>query len=400
MQKVIFTPNMAIMANIDNLEPTIKVTSSFDYTTQSIESLYVCVFKNKPLDNMFLSFDWISNWLQCAYAKPELITFLSSYDNQPIGFAFIGCVDSSLGKVFLLNQTGNQQDDQIWIEYNDVICASQHKACRNALLQFLANKPKTFKFIGINNIEAWSHKQWRKWSLQSTNGYIAASKEALSESSTASLVLHFSKNTKSQISRSQRFIEQHYGEVKMNWLSSKQIEAALTDMGNLHIKQWGNHDYGSGFTNPRFVEFHRRLMQQGMLPKVSHEIEKEKDSRATSKDWVHLAKFTAGDFTLGYLYLFTRNKQVYFYLSAINYTSQDNKYKPGLLMHKLAMLHFEGLGYTSYDFLAGDARYKTSLSNQEYLLHSLQLYLNKWYYSPIKLCVNIKRWLIRSTKKQ
>ncbi|MFT7088366.1 MAG: hypothetical protein ACJAU4_000152 [Glaciecola sp.] len=392
---------------MDSLEPDITVTTSFDYSMQSVEKLYTCVFKNNPAGNIFLSYEWISTWLQCASNKPLLTTFISSCVNEPVGFAFIGCVDSVLGKVFFLNQTGNQQDDQVWIEYNDVICASQHKACRNALLHYLAEQRNTFKFVGVNNMQAWSHRHWREWSLQPINGFIAASTKPPADScasaSNTSLIAHFSKNTKSQISRSQKYIEQQYGETTVTWLRSNQVEAALKDMANLHIEQWGKHDYGSGFTNPRFVEFHRRIMQQGMQQGMQPELQQPllpQNNQSTNSDWVHLAKFCAGDVTLGYLYFFTRNKQVYFYLSAINYATQDNKYKPGLLMHKLAMQHFEGLGYTSYDFLAGDARYKTSLSNQKYLLHSLQLYVNKWYYWPIKLCVKIKRWFIQSAKKR
>jgi CelD/BcsL family acetyltransferase involved in cellulose biosynthesis len=380
--KVTFTPNM------DGLTSSIKVTSSFDYTLHSVEALYTCVFQNKALENIFLGYEWISTWLKCALITPELITFTLPCGNQPIGFAFIGCIESSLGKTFLLNQTGNQQDDQIWIEYNDVICASHHQACRDALLSYLANKHKAFKFIGINNIEPWDHKQWREWSLEPSNGYSAASRQASATESEGSLVAHFSKNTKSQISRSKRFIAQHYGELTLRWLSPEQIEAALKEMGSLHIKQWGKHDFGSGFSNTRFVDFHRQLMQKGMQ-------ENDANTRAAR---VHLAKFTAGELTIGYLYFFTLKNKVYFYLSAINYASQDNKYKPGLLMHKLAMQHFDGLGYSSYDFLAGDARYKTSLSNEKYLLHSMQLYVNKWYYLPLKLAVNIKRWCTKMLK--
>jgi CelD/BcsL family acetyltransferase involved in cellulose biosynthesis len=178
----------------------------------------------------------------------------------------------------------------------------------------------------------------------------------------------------------------------MQWLDASQIEPALADMGSLHIEQWQKHDYGSGFTNPQFVDFHRTFMLDG-LP------DSKQDSANHREVNVHVAKFTAGEIRLGYLYFFTHAQQVYFYLSAINYHSQDNKYKPGLLMHKLAMTHFAEQGYTHYDFLAGDSRYKTSLSNEKYLLHNLQLYVNRWYYSPIKLCVNIKRWFAQRAKK-
>jgi CelD/BcsL family acetyltransferase involved in cellulose biosynthesis len=147
-------------------------------------------------------------------------------------------------------------------------------------------------------------------------------------------------------------------------------------MAKLHIKQWGGHSFGSGFSNKRFVDFHRNIMTQGI------------------GQTAHVAKYTAGDQLLGYLYYFTFGTTVYFYLSAINYANHNNKYKPGLVMHKLAMEDFMHQGFSSYDFLAGKARYKTSLSNQEYLLYNVKIYSNKWYYAPIMVAVRVKRYLM------
>lgn len=373
---------------MDGFSNNIKVVSTFDYSPKSIENLYACVFATKPTHNIFLSAEWILPWLECAANKPELITFIDISTNSTLGFAFLGCQQTALGKVFYLNQTGNEHDDQIWIEYNDVISASHHKSCQQALLGYVAKQANRYKFVAINAINTWHHPMWRNWSTQAINGYLAATlnnagtpTKAKNIAEASTLSSHFSKNTKSQISRSLRFITERYGELTLTWLQPEHIESALSHMGCLHIEQWGSHAFGSGFNNPQFVEFHRIFMQKGM------------------NSYVHVAKYTAGEQTLGYLYFFTRKQQVYFYLSAINYGENDNKYKPGLLMHKLAMQHFSSLGYTQYNFLAGDARYKTSLSNQKYLLYSLQLYVNKWYYWPIKACVNIKRWLVQSAKQ-
>ena len=397
---------------------TLLTKSSYDYTIESIKRLYEVVFADHPLENIFLRYEWMSTWITCASSKPELVTFISPCETHTIGFAFIGCKNTPFGKEFFLNQTGNKQDDQIWIEYNDVICAQHHQACRDALLAHVFAKPTAFRYTAVNCVDKWQNKQWRSWSSQSTNGYLAtniaadiggnigtkiATNSAANTDNTTgsandvkstkadtkiSLTGHFSKNTKSQVSRSMKYIEQQFGAVQMHWLTTHHIEAALTEMGSLHIEQWEHHDYGSGFTNPQFVEFHRQFMRGG-LPDEHHQGLKD------SKVNVHLAKFTAADLTLGYLYFFTYQHRVYFYLSAINYHSKDNKYKPGLLMHKFAMTHFADLGYTHYDFLAGDSRYKSSLSNEKYLLHNMQLYVNKWYYQPVKFCVNIKRLLFQ-----
>lgn len=347
----------------------IEITTTFEYSIEQLTSLYKTVFGQLQPSNFFLSYEWISNWLLCAENKPELMQF--AINGNIIGFVFVGSAKTKLGSVFYLNQCGNKEDDQIWIEYNDVICIQDHQSCRLALLNHLAHKHNSFQFVGINTIaEHWDIGRWSIWSSEATKGFSVQLNDEPSDA-------HFSKNTKSQISRSNSFIEKEYGNIETHWLNKSDIETTLQEMAKSHINQWGNHDYGSGFTNKRFVDFHKQLLLQGM------------------GDFSHIAKFTAGDHKLGYLYFFTREQKVYFYLSAINYQNKNNKYKPGLVMHKLALAHFQSLGYTEYDFLAGQARYKTSLSNQDYLLFNVKLYMNKWYYWPIKQLVNVKRWVNR-----
>ena len=43
----------------------------------------------------------------------------------------------------------------------------------------------------------------------------------------------------------------------------------------------------------------------------------------------------------------------------------DNRIKPGLLSHHLAIVMNRAAGQDCYDFMAGDMRYKRSLSNRE-----------------------------------
>ncbi len=347
----------------------IDVQSTLSYTDADIQQLYADTFPTPALDNFFLSEHWIRNWLACAKLTPKLLTF--RYNNDIVGFVFIGKRSSILGDHYYLNQTGNEKDDQIWIEYNDVICASHHQECRLALLEYIASQPRSYQFIGINQTtDNWLSPKWLEWSTQTMHSY------KTNIDSTTPIGSHFSKNTKSQISRSVRFIEQEYGEISYAWITHSEIEGTLEQMAKLHIKQWGGHSFGSGFSNKRFVDFHRNIMTQGI------------------GQTAHVAKYTAGDQLLGYLYYFTFGTTVYFYLSAINYANHNNKYKPGLVMHKLAMEDFMHQGFSSYDFLAGKARYKTSLSNQEYLLYNVKIYSNKWYYAPIMVAVRVKRYLM------
>ena len=66
---------------------------------------------------------------------------------------------------------------------------------------------------------------------------------------------------------------------------------------------------------------------------------------------------------MGHLYNFAHRGRVYCYQSGFErYT--DNRIKPGLLTHHLAIAKSRADGQRYYDFMAGDMRYKRSLSNR------------------------------------
>lgn len=350
---------------------SIKVLASDNYDTKSLESLYETVFTDKQTQHFFLSKTWIINWLRHAKTLPSLITF--EYNNKTLGFAFLGRTNSFLGDIYWLNQTGYKNDDQVWIEFNDVICQSEHQACRDALLTYLAKQKNVFQFACVNAQQKdWQSPAWQTWSIDANSGFACHFEDK-------ALTQLFSKNTKSQISRSKSFIEKELGNIEMTWIKPDQVNQSVEEMSSLHIKKWGSHRYGSGFTNQQFVDFHKQLIGEAC------------------QTYAPIAKFTAGEQTLGYLYFFLHRKKVYFYLSAINYCLKNNKFKPGLLMHNMAMEYFKNQNVEVYDFLAGYARYKSSLSNQEYQLFAVKLYSNRWYYRPFKFLVNIKRKML-STK--
>jgi CelD/BcsL family acetyltransferase involved in cellulose biosynthesis len=79
-----------------------------------------------------------------------------------------------------------------------------------------------------------------------------------------------------------------------------------------------------------------------------------------ARNEVQYLRLRAGDTTFAYLYNFVCAGNAHFYLSGIDY-SVGEQYRPGLLAHWLAIERNLSAGHHSYDFLAGDARYKRSL---------------------------------------
>lgn len=134
-----------------------------------------------------------------------------------------------------------------------------------------------------------------------------------------------------------------------------------SDIAPLHIQQWASTEHGSGFSNPVFAEFLQLLC-----------CEDNDDCKC------EVLTFSAGELVLGHLFNIISDNAVYFYLSAINYADSDNKYKPGMLIHRLAIEHYGERNMSKYDFLAGQARYKESLSTHSYPMYTIHLAKNTW----------------------
>jgi CelD/BcsL family acetyltransferase involved in cellulose biosynthesis len=265
------------------------------------------------------------------------------------------------GDTYYLNQSGNAQDDQMWIEHNDVVCADQHKApCRAALLLTLQQLPRFHRIvISLSESADWPTDGLFTWSKEETPvAYVDLqhlTAKALAYEAT------LSKNTKSAVRRAAKYIENTHGKIT-TVLKTEALSSLLTkDIAPLHIQQWGSTEHGSGFSNPVFSEFLHLLCKED-----------------TQSCKCEVLSFSAGELVLGYLFNIVRHNTVYFYLSAINYADSDNKYKPGMLIHTLAIEHYRQRNMSKYDFLAGKARYKESLSTHSYPMYTIHLAKNTW----------------------
>jgi CelD/BcsL family acetyltransferase involved in cellulose biosynthesis len=101
------------------------------------------------------------------------------------------------------------------------------------------------------------------------------------------------------------------------------------------------------------MEFHRALV-----------------SRAWPEGGVELLRIRAGEKPIGYLYNFLWRGWVGYYTSGFVYTD-DNRLKPGLVAHWLAIERHLAAGARIYDFMAGESRYKASLGEPGPLLLDL-----------------------------
>ena len=306
--------------------------------------------------NIFLSWQWIGNWLDLVTDKLFLIE--AYQDDKVVGLGFFvektrkvfGCFSV---KQWWLHRTGSQQQDQIWVEYNDFLLdESCSVTVREAMVKALADFDPSVKevIIGLSACEkidlfteSFIKLNFLATTAVETNGYLAS----LSSFNGNYLNKALSKNTRFQISRSKKIL-QSQGKLSFEVFSTPQKLVELyPKIASIHIDKWRASNEGSGFSNPIFDSFHQSMAFNN------------------TNNIVQIAVLTLDKVELGYLVNFVYNNKVYFYLSALQENS-DNKIKVGLTLHYEAIQYYSQQGIESYDFLGGDARYKKSLSNQKY----------------------------------
>lgn len=120
----------------------------------------------------------------------------------------------------------------------------------------------------------------------------------------------------------------------------------LSQLEQLHQKSWGTRGEPGSFANPTFKRFHEDFVRR---------------ESATGK--VQLIRLNVGNHGVGYLYNMVHGGHVLQYQSGFDYEFSDStSWRPGVICHTLAIEHYLSSGMETYDFLAGDQRYKKELS--------------------------------------
>ena len=337
-----------------------------------VEQYWKNIEKRAEPISYFLSWDWIGSWVNTC--KPSGFFIVGFDEAEPVAIGFIGTPDNN--GIGWLNKAGIDKKDQVWIEYNDFFITADNKTkIRQFMVSFLLNN-KTFGLkklhIDMTTLALKDYGQNGYIKLVS-DGYLQRLKDVQGLSQ---LLNKYSKNTKRQIKKSEDLLKQT-GELKLEVLSEdKQADVLLNEISELHKSQWVDSKWGSGFTNEEFVKCHQQLIT---LPSTK------------------ILCLTCDGIPIAYGYFLLSGGSVNFYLSAID-KNPDNKIKVGLLFHCYAMLHFSKQGFKIYDFLAGDARYKKSLSSEHYRLNSLVIYGDSWSNKLEKMVRKI-RSIIRRDKE-
>jgi hypothetical protein len=326
-------------------------------TMQALKTTWLNVqMRSHP--NAFLSWAWIESL--CAIQPSQYLILTAECDSKVVGIGIVFIKHIVLLKTFKIKQAylhryGQQELDQVWVEYNDfMVEKNASPIIKEAMLNYVFEHKLADEFmIGMSSEQAlqpYSLVHANVRCIMESPGYQANLEHC---DSLNDYFKTLSRNTRSQINRTRKLLEKE-GQIHLTEaLSVSQKHAYLKEISEIHKQRWNDSTYGSGFSNHHFVDFHQRLNNDRSEQSVTKIFELKLDTKI-----------------LGFVYLLVQEDKWLFYLSALNY-HPDKRVKIGLLFHSLVIEKAISEGIKHYDFLAGEARYKQSMSNTELYIQKI-----------------------------
>jgi CelD/BcsL family acetyltransferase involved in cellulose biosynthesis len=294
----------------------------------------------------FLSWRWMESWLRATGATPLLVK--AQDGNRTMALGLLNPVRRRRHFISVnqlcLHETGRAECDAVMIEHNNFLMD------RSAPSQLLVEILRALKSAG----PAWDEIVLGGVSSASLAALQAAGLKAQTDRLSPDFAVDLSQsweetlsaNQRAQLRQSRTFAERS-GPLKLE--AAANAEQALEFFGklaDLHTAYWQQRNKPGAFASEFSQAFHRELI-----------------SSQNGPAGVELLELAAGPEILGYLYNFQYGGRVYNYQSGFSY-SQDNRHRPGLIAHALAITRAQKNGMRIYDFLAGDAHYKARLGQQ------------------------------------
>jgi len=309
--------------------------------------------------SFFQTWDWLGCWVEEARLSP--LVLIGRQMGRGVLMALLERSNQRRYMVIetnalLLHHLGDKDRDILCIAYNGFLMDAQlSSSAIGDAISFLFSRsgcgptettprwleefhmkgvPREYEehpeVPGLNRVVLSRHMSWKvdlEGIRSSGKGYLE----------------HLSSNTRYQIRRSiKRYKER--GQLRADRAATvEEALECLEALKDLNKAYWQKRGQTPAFAYPFFESFHKRLIRE-TLPRGT----------------VELLRVTVGNRPIGYLYNFVHQGWVYAYHSAFVY-EDDPKLKPGLVCHVLCIERHLKERAHSYDFMAGDSRYKANL---------------------------------------
>jgi len=340
--------------------------------------------------SFFLSWSWISTWLEVLPTKAELYAYRCFAGERLVGLCVVGRSRVRRrglfrSRVLSINELHLPGFDMT-IEYNGVLAQRGYEAAVAAqLLRDLQQYAPAWDELVLSGVPQ------RRWAdFQPDDSCLLSiieerrspwvthlpSQHARGDALFSSpLFARMSSNRRWQIKRSFREYEK-IGPLSLH--VARNTAEALTwfeAMGSLHTQRWNSVGQAGAFANPHWVGFHRTLIR-----------------RAFNRDELQLLRIDCGELTIGYIYNFLWRGRVYMLQTGLA-LQKSNALRPGYVSHCLAIDYNAGRGLHYYDFLCGDSDYKQVLGQADQPLLWGRLQKRRWKFRLENALVGVYRRL-------
>ncbi len=299
--------------------------------------------------SFFTSWPWIKCWIQSLPVEVNLSCAVFYKNYEVTAAFFVGQQTKRRNyivsyKGIFFNSTGiDDIDRSLWAEYNGVVKKGNGMIALCDIINMLPYDWDEFL------IPCFEESEFQNLDLESSFNIELFAKQPshyvnLDKIKNKDYLSLLSSNTRSQIRRAYK----GYSAMgKVSIVIPESIESAMAifnEMLSLHRDMYLIKSRESSFISDYSVNFHKTLILS-----------------LFEKNHIQLIKVIAGESIIGILYNFVYMGRVFFYQSGLNY-SNDKRLKPGHICHCEAIKYSQQEGNHVYDFLAGNERYKDSLS--------------------------------------
>lgn len=343
--------------------------------------------------SFFLSWTWIGAWLATIDCRPDLL--MARVDDEIVGLALVHARLKTRHRLLpvwtlFLHQTGDDAEDVITIEYNDVLADRRHQhGVRDACLRFLMDHGDCGG-REVGEVLLGGFEETLRGAVEGLGRPVqerAAAGSAfvdlgLLRSSGQTFLESLKPSTARRIRRSMALYETR---APLTLKAAEGVGDALDlfdSLGEFHQLRWTARGRPGAFAYPFYVAFHRRLIES-----------------ALPMGQVELVRISAGGEPIGYLYNFLDRGRVYYYLSGFRF-EDDNRLKPGLVSHALCIERHRAGGMDIYDFMAGDQRYKLELGQAGPRIVSLAVQRPNWMLAAERPLRRLKRALCEARQRR
>lgn len=298
----------------------------------------------------FLSAEWLGSF--CETMAPVGSVFRAFGGERLVGLGLLGQA-SHRRRLFrfeglALNETGDPVRDTPYTEYNGLLA---HPACEGGVVRaFIAglSEPGPWQSLKASGVPA---EGALAQGLLENRAQVSVAKRSPSPYVTLSDITsldqyaaHLSTNTRAQLRQSLTGLSA-LGPLALE--AAPDLPTALTvleALSEIAVRRAQSRGQRHAFQDPRFQAFTRQLLH-----------------RAWPGGRVELLTLKAGEQLLGALFMLIEPERALVYQSAFE-TFEDNRLRPAYAAHGLAICHYAARGLKRYHFLAGDQRFKKSLS--------------------------------------